>query len=36
MEGKPEWHGRAPNEEEAKIALQELREQQAKIKSEHE
>jgi transketolase len=36
MEGKYEWHGRAPNEEEAKIALQELRAQQIEIKSEHE
>jgi len=27
MENKPEWHGRAPNKEEAKKALEELKEQ---------
>ncbi|KKQ98175.1 MAG: Transketolase domain protein [Candidatus Woesebacteria bacterium GW2011_GWB1_39_12] len=36
MEGKWEWHGKAPNPEEAKKALNELRTLQGKIKSEHE
>lgn len=36
MEGKYEWHGKPPKPEEAKIALQELRTLQGKIKSEHE
>ena len=30
------WHGKSPNKEEAKIALQELRTLGGKIKSEHE
>ena len=29
------WHGKAPNKEEAKIALEELRTLKGKIKSEH-
>lgn len=36
MEGKFEWHGKPPKVDEAKIALQELRTLQGKIKSEHE
>ncbi len=36
MEWKPEWHGKAPNSEEAAKALQELRTLQGKIKSEAE
>ena len=36
MEGKWEWHGKPPNAEEAKKALNELRTLQGKIKSEHE
>lgn len=36
MEGKFEWHGKPPKADEAKIALQELRTLQGKIKSEHE
>ena len=36
MEGKFEWHGKPPKLDEAKIALQELRTLQGKIKSEHE
>lgn len=36
MEGKYEWHGKPPKPEEAKVALQELRTLQGKIKSEHE
>lgn len=36
MEGKFEWHGKPPNPEQAKIALQELRTLGGKIKSEHE
>lgn len=36
MEGKYEWHGKPPKPEEAKLALQELRTLQGKIKSEHE
>ncbi|MBI4039868.1 transketolase [Candidatus Daviesbacteria bacterium] len=36
MENKFEWHGKPPNPEEAKKALQELRTLQGKIKSEHE
>jgi transketolase len=35
MEGKFEWHGKPPSKEEAKLALQELRTLQGKIKSEH-
>ena len=35
MEGKFEWHGKPPKADEAKIALQELRTLQGKIKSEH-
>ncbi len=35
MEGKFEWHGKPPKVDEAKIALQELRTLQGKIKSEH-
>lgn len=35
FERKFEWHGKAPNKEEAKIALQELRTLGGKIKSEH-
>jgi len=35
MENKYEWHGTAPNEEEAKIALEELQAFGNKIKSEH-
>lgn len=35
MEGKYEWHGKPPKPEEAKVALQELRTLQGKIKSEH-
>src|SRR3990172_5645321 len=36
MEGRWEWHGKPPNPEEAKKALQELRTLRGKIKSEHE
>ena len=36
MENLPEWHGKPPNEEEAKKALHELRTLGGKIKSEHE
>jgi len=36
MEGKFEWHGKPPKPDEAKLALQELRTLQGKIKSEHE
>lgn len=36
MENLPEWHGKPPNGEEAKKALQELRTLGGKIKSEHE
>jgi transketolase len=35
MENKFEWHGKPPNKEEAKIALDELRTLQGKITSEH-
>lgn len=35
MENKFQWHGKPPNKEEAKKALQELRTLQGKIKSEH-
>ena len=35
MEYKYEWHGKPPNKEEAKLALQELRTLYGKIKSEH-
>ncbi|MDO8498248.1 MAG: transketolase [bacterium] len=35
MEGKFEWHGKPPNQEEAKKALHELRTLQGKIRSEH-
>lgn len=35
FERKFEWHGKAPNKEEAKMALQELRTLNGKIKSEH-
>lgn len=35
MENKYEWHGKPPNQEEAKKALHELRTLQNKIKSEH-
>ena len=35
MENKFEWHGKPPNPEEAKLALQELRTLQGKIRSEH-
>lgn len=35
MEGKYEWHGKPPKPDEAKVALQELRTLQGKIKSEH-
>lgn len=36
MENLPEWHGKSPNEDEAKRALHELRTLGGKIKSEHE
>ncbi len=36
MENLPEWHGKPPNPEEAKIALNELRTLQGRIRSEHE
>jgi len=36
MENLPEWHGKPPNEEQAKQALSELRALSAKIRSEHE
>ncbi|MEK7188526.1 MAG: transketolase [Patescibacteria group bacterium] len=36
MENLPEWHGKAPNQEEARLALHELRTLGGKIKSEHE
>jgi transketolase len=35
MEGKHEWHGRAPDDEEAKKALEELDSIAARIRSEH-
>lgn len=35
FERKFEWHGKAPNKDEAKMALQELRTLSGKIKSEH-
>ncbi|MEK7228376.1 MAG: transketolase [Patescibacteria group bacterium] len=35
FERKFEWHGKAPNKEEAKMALDELRTLEGKIKSEH-
>lgn len=35
MEGKFEWHGKPPNKEEAKLALENLRTLEGKIKSEH-
>lgn len=35
MEGLPEWHGKPPTEEEAKMALNELRTLGGKIRSEH-
>ncbi len=36
MEKKYQWHGKAPNDDEAKKALKELRTLEGKIKSEHE
>ena len=36
MEFKPEWHGKPPNKEEARVALSELRTLGGKIKCEHE
>ncbi|MEK7521201.1 MAG: transketolase [Patescibacteria group bacterium] len=36
MEGKYEWHGKPPDEEQAKLALRELRTLKGKIRSEHE
>ena len=36
MENLPEWHGKPPKEDEAKIALHDLRTLQGKIRSEHE
>lgn len=36
MENDPAWHGKPPTKEEAKVALDELRTLQGKIKSEHE
>lgn len=36
MEGKYEWHGKSPSQQEAKEALQELRTLRGKITSEHE
>jgi len=36
MENKYEWHGKPPNKEEAKKALEQLRTLQGKIRSEHE
>lgn len=36
MEGKYQWHGKPPNDEEAKKALDELRTLRGKIRSEHE
>jgi len=36
FERLPEWHGKAPNEEEAKEALKDLRTLRGKIESEHE
>lgn len=36
MENDPAWHGKAPNSDEAKKALHELRTLQGKIRSEHE
>lgn len=36
MENKFEWHGKAPNKEEAKEALKQLRTLEGRIKSEHE
>ena len=35
MEGKPTWHGKAPNKEEALIALKDLRTLEGKIESGH-
>jgi transketolase len=35
MQWKSEWHGKAPNKEEANMALDELRTLGGKIKSEH-
>lgn len=35
MEGKFEWHGKPPNKEEAKLALEQLRTLEGRIKSEH-
>jgi len=35
MENLPEWHGKPPNEKEAKKALHELRTLGGKISSEH-
>jgi transketolase len=35
FERKFEWHGKAPNKEEADMALKELRTLEGKIKSEH-
>jgi hypothetical protein len=32
MENKFEWHGKAPNDDELKIALKELEEERKKIK----
>ncbi len=36
MENKPQWHGKPPTPEEAKIALHELRTLKGKIRGEHE
>ena len=36
MENKFEWHGKPPNKDEAKVALNELRTLGGRIKSEHE
>jgi len=36
MENLPEWHGKAPDKEEARRALHELRTLGGKIRSEHE
>jgi transketolase len=36
MENKFEWHGKPPNKEEAKTALNDLRTLGGRIKSEHE
>lgn len=35
MEWKPEWHGKAPDEEQAKVALHELRTLGGRIRGEH-